>query len=217
MSGLKKNNNKSELDKQIHSIMLEKRDLFIKEDRNQISQKEYDKELARLESIIRELNKKKIEQLRLDMIKREKDIKDKQQKVIEKLKELTPRKKRVVKTKPIIITKKKMTIRSHNKGLKPDSHKTKKISKTKNTSRTKSSEDSYASLILKALKHPKIDSEQKVIAMVNVWKPGAHPTDLSKYIKNIISLIKRGSEKRFYGHFWDDKKYQVKTTCQTRL
>jgi hypothetical protein len=42
---------------------------------------------------------------------------------------------------------------------------------------------SYAKLILKALKHPAANTETKVIAIVNEWKPGAHRIDLAKYIK----------------------------------
>ena len=193
VNGLKSNKGKSELDKKIHALIVEKRNLYIKEDKKDISRKVFNKEFIRLESELRGLNKLKLKEIQENLNQRDIQIDKKENVVTKKLKVLTPRKKRVAKRKEIV--------------------KLKRIKKTK----TILLSGSYFELIIKALKHSKVDTEEKVIAIVNVWKPGAHPVDMRKYIKNIISSIKRGGVERYSSYTWDDENYQVKERHQTTL
>jgi len=189
---------KSELDKKIYDVILKKRELYQKEYSNKITPKQYEKQQRELDDEHRELNKLKIEEIKKDMEEREKEIAEKQKKVIEDLEKIKgPRKKRAMKQKPVVIKKKII-----------------KNVKTKKKKEVYHTEESYARLIIKALSHPAVDTEDKVIAIVNEWKPGAHTNDLKKYIKNIIAQIKRGVRK---GLSWDSEKYKVNTSCQMKL
>lgn len=77
--------------------------------------------------------------------------------------------------------------------------------------------DSYSSLIFKALHHPKIDSEAKVVAIVLEWKPGIHKEDLRRQVRNMISGIKNKKDSRYLEYDWDKEQYKVIKSCQTIL
>lgn len=172
---------KDELDKKINDIIAEKRDLMIKEDRHEITSKEYDKKMPLLEEEWRRLNRLKIQILQQELAEREK-------KDIER-KEETVKKEKL---------EKKKRITHSNVGRKPTN-------------------DSYSSLIIKALQHPKIDSEAKAVAVVLEWKPGTHKENIKKQIHNIIALIKNKKERRYSDYEWEDEKYMVIKSCQTKL
>ena len=77
--------------------------------------------------------------------------------------------------------------------------------------------NSYTSLIIKALKHKAVDTEDKVIAVVNEWRPGTHKEKIRNQVKNIISLIKKREQSRFKQYEWNEKTYEVIESCQSKL
>ncbi len=117
----------------------------------------------------------------------------KEQQIIDK--KYTEKKQEVVEKEKIIKKQKK---KQSNAGRKPVT-------------------DSYLSLILKALQHPKINTEAKVVAVVLEWKPGLHEVNLKQQIRNMISLIKNKKERRYEEYEWDSENYKVNKTCQTKL
>lgn len=90
---------------------------------------------------------------------------------------------------------------------------TKKHNKIKKSNRErcgrKVDENSYTSLILKALMNPKLDTEKKVIKQVDEWKPGSEYEVLKSKLKTTISNIKHNRTKRFKDYEWNADEYLV--------
>ena len=78
-------------------------------------------------------------------------------------------------------------------------------------------DDSYSSLIIKALKISAVDTETKAIAVITKWKPGVHEENIRKQIRNTISAIKKHKQPRYKHFSWDQKLYKVNQSCQQIL
>ena len=90
---------------------------------------------------------------------------------------------------------------------------TKQLNKIKKENRKRAGRkinpDSYASHIIKALMYPNINNEDKVVAVVNKWKPGKSEKSLRMQIKNIISTIKKAESGAYADYTFDKDKYMV--------
>ena len=75
----------------------------------------------------------------------------------------------------------------------------------------------YTDLILKALMHPKVDTEDKVVEIVYDKKPDTHKENIRSQVRNIISIIKNKKNKKFKDYQWDLKTYSVIKTNQVKL
>jgi len=164
-------NQKNELDERIHDLILKKRELCLQEDRHEIKKKEFENKWENVDAEWREATQQKINEIK-------KQLQQKEQ-----------------------------VIDSRQKELKEKTEKIKRENR-KNAGRKKV-DNSFSSLIVKALLHPKIDSEEKVIAMVMKWKEGGNKEKLRLQIRNIISNIKNKKQRRFVEYDWDKNKYMV--------
>ena len=139
-------------------------------EKGNIETKEFKKEHQRLESWIKDLTLKKIDEL-------ESKINNREQKINKEQKELEQK----------IEKQKKLNRRNAGRKQNPNS---------------------YSSLILKALMNSSLDDEDKVVSMVKHWKDN----DVNKIrvqVRNIVSVIKKGKEKRYENYKFDSDKYLV--------
>jgi len=193
---------KSDLDKKIHNLILEKRELYIKEDNNQISRDDMENKIRFINEELKKLNNIKINKINQDIKEQEQNVKSEQKRIIEKLKNLKkqpvvkqPVVKQPVKKQPVV---KQLVVKQ---SVVKES-----VIQNHNNKKRKESKCSYAKLIIKALSNKAVDTENKLIAIVTHWRPGIHRNDLKLYIRNIISEVRRGKRP---GLSWDDENFSI--------
>jgi hypothetical protein len=181
----KKNQKKpmSELDQKISDLIQKRKTLLIKNDKREITEKEFNEQMPGLQSELRTLTYQKLQEMReskpvFGLVKEEPKTEEPK---------VEPERKIIKEKKPIKTVQKKPV-------KKPE------VSQKR--------EDTYVSLILKALQHQKLDTEEKVVSMVHYWKPALHKENIRYYTHNIISLIKTDNP-RFARYAWDSDKYMV--------
>jgi hypothetical protein len=77
---------------------------------------------------------------------------------------------------------------------------------------------SIRDLIIKALLHPKIDSEEKLLIMVDEWlQEKKHKEELRKQTRDLICLLKNNKIKKYKYYIWDKDKYILTETVQKTL
>lgn len=167
---------KSEIDIKLTDAIAKKRDLLLKNDKREISDTEYAKQMKPLEDEIRKLTQDKIQEMRNNnaVFGGEK----KEQPIEKPVKETT------------------------------DKPKVKKTSKPKSEPLPDKKSESCITLIIKALKHPKVDTSEKVVSIVNYWEPRFSKDNIRYYVRNVVSLIKNNNP-RFPNLKWDEEKYMV--------
>jgi len=195
--GLINNLNIDDVNKQIQELVKKKKEVYLKEDKHEITSKEYEESIKEIDVKWRELNNIKIQYLQNKLIDKEVEIVENKNNILHK-----PLIKKV--NEKIIENKLNKQIKVNEEIIKDN-----KIIIDKN--------DSYVNLILKALQHPKIDNEDKLIAIINYWKPGMHDNDIKRYFHLIIYGIRNKTQKKFKNYEWDEKNYMVKKICQTLL
>lgn len=72
-------------------------------------------------------------------------------------------------------------------------------------------------LIIKALEHPKINSEEKAVIMIKQWKDDVIEQDLRRQLRNTISLIKNKNKKEFSNYIWINGEYRIQKITQLTL
>lgn len=72
-------------------------------------------------------------------------------------------------------------------------------------------------LIIKALEHPKINSEEKAVIMIKQWKDDVIEQDLRRQLRNTISLIKNKNKKDFSNYIWINGEYRIQKITQLTL
>lgn len=90
------------------------------------------------------------------------------------------------------------------------------IIKKQKTPRKKEKE-TITELIIKALEHPKINSEEKAVIMIKQWRDGIIEQDLRRQLRNIISLIKNKNKKEFSEYIWINGEYRIQKIKQLTL
>ncbi|MFW6007827.1 MAG: hypothetical protein ACOCP8_01070 [archaeon] len=90
------------------------------------------------------------------------------------------------------------------------------IIKKQKTQRKKEKE-TITELIIKALEHPKINSEEKAVIMIKQWRDGIIEQDLRRQLRNIISLIKNKNKKEFSEYIWINGEYRIQKITQLTL
>lgn len=76
---------------------------------------------------------------------------------------------------------------------------------------------SYTKLIINLLAQPKIDSEDKLVAVIKELKKETEEHNLRRQIKNITSEIKNKNNNKYVNYMFDEKQYMVKEAWQGKL
>jgi len=76
---------------------------------------------------------------------------------------------------------------------------------------------SYISLILKFLSVKKVDSEDKLVAVIKELKKDVQDYNLRMQIRNTISIIKNKTNNQFNGYSFNEQTYMVNEQCQEKL
>lgn len=179
-----------EINEKIKQIIKEKIDLNHKED--SISSNDFNKQMEELEEKYKELNTEKIRLMNQTLLK-ELQPKTNEQLIQEVIKEEKKVSRKKTKEKPKKIEVPKV-----------------KITNEKNV-------ESYTSLLIKALLHPLIDSEEKVLKIVLDWKPGMKEERLREHLRKLINGIKNNKLKKYKKYKWIKEKYKLGEKCQTTI
>lgn len=188
------------LSEQIHELVLERNELHRSQYKGEITNRVFDNRIKKNEELIKPLLRQKANlMIKVQNIK-DKALEKKQQTMVEEVKEFNRQRRELKKvqektilkqtTKPIIKTK-HITTQPINK-------------QPSNTLKQTTKPITYKSLIIKALKHDKIDSEEKLLYVVLHKKPGKDKETLRRQVRNIISMIKKSDR-----YVFDNKKYKV--------
>ena len=70
-------------------------------------------------------------------------------------------------------------------------------------------EDSYISLIIKALMRPEVMCVNDAVFLVQQWKPGRDKEKLKTHIKRIIYNVKKKTGIRWERYEWDKKRIEL--------
>ena len=180
---------KSELDIKISEALAKKKTLLIQNDKREISDSEFAQQIAPLDKEIRSLTMQKIEVMKAANQ--------------ERINKPNPEPPKLVKvSKPTEVD----TIDTSDTSDTSKEPKKEKPVYTPTLSHKK--KQSCIALIIKALKHPKVDTEDKIVAIVHYWEPRFDKHNIRVYLLNVISMIKNNNE-RFNGLTWDNEKYMV--------
>ena len=171
-----------EIKKQLKTVWEKIQQVHRDEYNHKISRTVFSNRVTPLEEEKNKLNKRLVTLLRKEYIDRDEEQQQAQNKLIEDAKEVNRQRREA---KPII------------KKQPPKKSLTEKQSPKKPIT--------YKSLIIKALKHEKVDSEEKLLYVVLKKKPGKDKETLRRQVRNIISIIKKSDK-----YIFNDKKYQVK-------
>ena len=213
-----------DIDKEIRKCVLHKHDLNRSLDRKEISEQEFNNQLTIINDKLKELNDKKITILS----KKYEDIFVPSTK--KEIKELAVQlavqgtvqgavQQDNLHQEPIIKNTVKPTIKPTIKPIiktmvKPIIKNTVKV---KGSNIIKKHSGTYRDLIIQALLHPKIDSEEKLLVMVNEWRPGKHKEEIRKQTRDLICLIKNNKIKKYSLYTWDNENYKLIKNVQLLL